>query len=333
VFVPVRGPLLSAVILYGCTVPSEPWPDEHAGRVEGTVMQNAGLAGDVWAFLYAPGEGPPGPPAVPQLLTAISAQRLSQGDAHYVFGEVPPNPYRLWGFLDVDSSFDPSIDVLAQPTAGDRVVGQGVELNLQPGQVLTQNFAPSVEVIDEPPSFRLDGDETDVPLDTTVGSQPVVLSLVSDPVGHFDPKRTAFHVGLLDANNDGKADDANGDGVPDLSLQIFLRWLPRPGEDSGMGNVIVPLVIDPSPFLATLNGRVGIEIAVTQLQGAVVGQASRLVTSPGMAPTLMAVGTAPRGDYELIALTPSGQFWRLPNDLRGEQTSQGVRFHFDRTGP
>lgn len=330
----MRSPLLlAAVSLCACPTPSEPWPDDRAGRIEGAAKPSAGLTGDVWAFLYAPGEGPPGPPAVPQELTAISAPRLSQGDRHFIFGEVPPNPYRLWGFLDVDSSFDPRVDVLSQPTAGDRVVEQGVELNLQPGETLTQDLAPTVEVINEPPAFRLDGEQTDVPLDSTLGSQPVVLTMLADPVGHFDPKRTAFHVGLVDANNDGTADDANGDGVPDLSLQIFLRWLPRPGEDSGMGNVIVPLVIDPSPFLATLNGRVGIEIAVTQLQGAVVGQASRIVAVPGKAPTLMPVGTAPRGNYELIALTPTGQFWRLPNDLSGEQVSQGVRFHFDRSGP
>jgi hypothetical protein len=244
---------------------------------------------------------------------------------------VAPNPYRLWGFLDVDSSFDPDVDVLAQAGAGDRL-GEGVEVNLQPGQTLAQDLELTELVQNEPPGFRLQGDETDVVLDGSAGNA-VVLTLVSDAVGRLDPKRTAFHVGLRDADSDGQPDDLDGDGVPELSLQIFLRWLPRPGQDNGGGSVIVPLVFDPSPFLRTLGGRLDTEVAVTQLQGAVIPQAQRVTFQPGRLPTVMPVGAAPRGDYELIALAPNGQFWRLPNDLGPELPSQSVRFHFDRTEP
>src|SRR5262245_36220740 len=87
-----------------CTTPSEDWPLGKVATITGQARVTAGLSGDVWAFLYAPGAGSPGPPAVPQLATAISGLRLESGDAHYVFGSVAPNPYRLWGFLDVDSS-------------------------------------------------------------------------------------------------------------------------------------------------------------------------------------------------------------------------------------
>jgi hypothetical protein len=320
-----------ALLLTACSDISEPWPDNKVGRVEGSATITPGLQGDVWAFLYAPGEGPPGPPAVPLFATAVSSERVSAGDRRYVFGAVAPNPYRLWGFLDVNSNFDPSVDVLSQPGAGDRTVADGTELNLQPGQVLHQDIVPATEVPDEPPAFSLQGNPTDVPLDSTPGNPPVTLTMVSDALGRLDPKRTAFHVGLVDANGDGRP-DVDSNGVPQLTLQIFLRWLPRPGEDSGQGFVIVPLAIDPSPFLSELNGRVGIEVAVTQLQGAVIAQADRLVVAPGKAPSITVVGAAPRGDYELIALTPAGQFWRLPNDLRGVEPSQGVRFHFDRSG-
>ncbi|MBK7858798.1 MAG: hypothetical protein IPJ65_09290 [Archangiaceae bacterium] len=317
--------------LAACTEPSEPWPLERAGRVEGTAKVSAGLGGDVWAFLYASGEGPPGPPAVPRFATAVSALRLGAGDAHFVFGSVAPNPYRLWGFLDVDSSFDPNVDVLAQPGAGDRF-GEGVELNLEPGQVLSSDLRLTAAVSDEPPGFRLEGSETDVVLDGTV-NQPTVLTVVSDGLGHLDPRRTAFHLGLVDADADGRPDDLDGDGVPDLSLQLFLRWKPLPGQDSGGGSVVVPLVFDPSPFISSLSGRLDTTVAVTRLQGAVVPQAQRLTTAPGKLPTLTPVGSAPVGDYELIALSTNGQFWRVPNDLQAEQPSQGVRFHFDRVGP
>jgi hypothetical protein len=319
------------VLLTACADISEPWPDSKVGQVEGIAEITPGLQGDVWAFLYATGAGPPGPPAVPLFATAVSSERVAMGDRQFVFGAVEPNPYRLWGFLDVNSNFNPSVDVLAQPGAGDRTVANGTELNLQPGQVLQQNIVPTTQVPNEPPAFRLQGDETDIPLDTTAGNQAVTLTMVSDALGRLDPKRTSFHVGLLDANGDGRPDtDANG--IPELTLQIFLHWLPRPGEDSGKGFVIVPLVIDPSPFLSELNGRVGIEVAVTQLQGTVIAQADRLVLTPGQSPAITPVGAAPRGDYELIALTPEGQFWRLPNDLRGAEPSQGVRFHFDSSG-
>ncbi len=322
---------LAVIALAACTTPSEEWPLEKAGRVTGSVTLTPGLGGDVWAFLYAPGEGPPGPPAFPKLVTAISALRLGGGDQRFVFGSVAPNPYRLWGFLDVDSSFDPNIDVLAQPGAGDRT-GDGVELNLQPGQSLDQGIRIATAVPNEPPAFHLEGVQGDVTLDGSI-DKPVVLTMVSDPVGHLDPQRTAFHVGLVDGDGDGRPDDLDGDGAPDLSLQLFLRWLPKPGEDGGGGTVIVPLLFDPSPFLSALGGQLGTFVAVTRLSGTVVPLAQRLVIEPGKLPSITPVGSAPRGDYELIALAAGGQFWRLPNDLRGEQVSQGTRFHFDRMGP
>jgi hypothetical protein len=314
-----------------CSDPSEPWPLAKPGRIQGNATISKGLVGDVWVFLYAPGEGPPGAPAVPKLATAVSELRVAASDTRFVFGSVAPNPYRLWGLLDVDSNFDPQVDVLAQAGAGDRV-SDGVELNLQPGATLVSDLPIEAPVADEPPGFRLEGDETDVVLDGTVDN-PKVLTVVSDSAGHLDEKRTAFHLGLLDTDGDGRPDDLNGDGVPDLSLQLFLRWKPLPGQDNGDGSVIVPLAFDPSPFLSELGGRLDLEVAVTRLQGAVIPQAQRLLTPPGKPPTVQPVGAPPSGQYELVALAPGGQFWRIPNDLKGEQVSQGVRFHFDRAGP
>lgn len=41
-------------------------------------------------------------------------------------------------------------------------------------------------------------------------------------------------------------------------------------------------------------------------------------------------GAPPAGDYELVALTSGGQFWRLPNQLGSAVPSQGARLHIDR---
>src|SRR5687768_6245605 len=81
-----------------------------AARVQGTVE---GAGGDAWLFLYPPGQGFPGLPAVPKYASAVSAGRRLTGDHDYVFAQVDPNPYRLWAFLDTDGNFDPNIDVLA----------------------------------------------------------------------------------------------------------------------------------------------------------------------------------------------------------------------------
>lgn len=317
---------LGVLLLAACT-PSEDAPLARTGPVTGTFTTVDGVTGDAWLFLYRPGEGPPGAPAEPLAATAISAQRLA-GDPRFVFGQVPADPYRLFGFLDVDSNFDPTVDVLAQPGAGDRT-GPGVELQVQPGRGAAQDYRADVLVEREPPAFVLEGVATDVVLDELPGTT-TPLTLVSDPLGRFDRARTTFPVGLVDSNGDGRPDDGDGDGVPDLSLQLFLRWRPRPGQLPAGATVIVPLVFDPSPILRTLNGQLGAVATVQRLQAFVLPAAQQLAVDEAGRPAVTPFGAPPAGDYELITLTATGQFWRLPNALAGEAPSQGVRLHFDR---
>jgi hypothetical protein len=314
------------VVLAACG-PTEVNPLSKTGPVSGSFTTAAGLTGDAWLFLYRPGEGPPGAPAVPVRVTAVSAQRLAS-DSHFVFGQVPANPYRLWGFLDVDSNFDPDIDVLSQPGAGDRV-GEGVALEVQPGRGATWDYRADVLVEREPPAFVLEGVSDDVVLDRLPGST-TPLTLVADPLGRFDPARTAFPIGLVDADGDGRPDDADGDGVPDLSLTLFLRWRPRPGQLPDGATVIVPLVFDPSPVLRTLNGRLGAVATLERLQAYVVPAAQQLTVGADGRQQLTPFGAPPAGDYELVVLASGGQFWRMPNALAPVVPSQGVRLHFDR---
>ena len=44
-----------------------------ASEVEGALSVPEGLTGDAWLFLYRPTEGPPGEPAFPVFVTAVSA--------------------------------------------------------------------------------------------------------------------------------------------------------------------------------------------------------------------------------------------------------------------
>ncbi len=300
-----------------------------AGRVQGLVE---GPGGDAWLFLYAPGQGFPGAPAVPKYASAVSAGRRSTGDEDYVFAQVAPNPYRLWAFVDVNGNFDPDIDVLAQPGASDRV-SEGISLNLQPGQTHFEAVKFTTLVVREPPAFRLEGTADDIVLD----AQPnaiTALTLLADDIGkRLDARKVGFSIGLVDANQDGIPDDANGDSVPDLSLQLLLRFIPRPGQVAAGSTVIVPVLINPAPFLTALNGSLTAVVTVDRIQAYVLPQAQEVVSSPGKPDLIRTIGSPPPGEYELVALTAQGQYWRIPNGLRGALPAQGVRFHFDRVAP
>ncbi len=323
-----RAGLTLAALLAACAEPTETPPLTRLATVEGPVRVPEGTGGAAWAFLYGPGEGPPGQPAVPRYATAVSAARLAS-DARYVFAQVQPNPYRLYGLLDVDGNFDPEIDVLAQAGAGDRV-SRGLELQVQPGRGATAALELTVPVFDEPPAFRLEGVVgDDVALDPALEAQ-TPLTLVADDLGLFEPSKVGFTFGLLDRDGDGRPDDADGDGTPELSLQLFLRWLPQPGQAAPGSIVIVPLVFDPSPFLRTLEGRLDTTVTTRRLQGLMVPQALLQEAGADGGTALRAFGAPPRGDYELVALTAAGQFWRLPNGLAGRRPGQGVRLHVDR---
>lgn len=322
----MRAWALSLVLLVGCTEPSESPALSRAGPVSGTVTTSVG--GDAWLFLYRPGEGPPGQPAVPESVTAVSAARMKD-DPHFVFAQVQPNPYRLYGLIDVDDDFDPSIDVLSQATLGDRVA-TGIGFQSQPGRGASVDLQVDSPVFTEPPAFSLEGeDDLDVLLDPALDAI-TPITLVSDAVGYFDAKRTVFTFGLVDADGDGRPDDVNGDGVPDLSVQLFLRWLPRGGQVEPGTTVLVPLVFDPSPILRTLEGRFDLTVTATRLQVVMVPQAIAQGPLPDGGTGTQLFGTPPAGDYELLALTASGQFWRVPNQLGAAIPSQGTRLHIDR---
>lgn len=318
------GLLALALLLAGCPTPTEPDPLSRRGAITGPITTTG--QGDAWVFLYRPGEGPPGAPAAPQFLSAVSAKRL-ETDPRYVIADVAPNAWRLFGLLDVDGDFDGTVDVLSQPTAGDRV-SEPVEFHSQPGRGAVVPLALDRVVFTEPPAFSLEGEaDQDVLLDPALDALKV-LTLVADPVGRFEPQKVGFTFGLLDEDGDLRPDDADGDGTPDLSLRLFLRWLPRPGQVPPGTTVIVPLVFDPSPFLRTLEGRLDTTVTAKRLQVVMVPQATALGAAPDGGGEPRPFGAPPAGDYELVALAAGGQFWRLPNQLPG--AGQGARFHVDR---
>jgi len=314
-----------ALLLLSCTIPNENSALSKNGSVTGAVSSPAG--GDVWLFLYKPNEGPPGPPVQPVAVSAISSARFTTIQ-QFTFANVEPNPYRLYALQDTDGNFDGNFDVLSQPTSGDRTAN-GVAFQSQPGRGASVDIALTNPVTVDPPAFTIVGEEDlDVILDPAAVSP---MTLKASAVGVFDADRIGFTFGLVDTDNNQIPDDTDGDGVPDISLQLFLRWMPLPGQLDDGSNLIVPLAFDPSPFLLTLQNRLDTTVTATQIQVVMIPQA--VVQSPASdgGTQLSTFGTPPAGQYEIIALQAGGQFWRMPNQLSTRDSSQGVRLHIDRS--
>ncbi len=311
--------LVALVTLAACE-PTETQKLSKTATVQGQFDSPKGLGGSAWLFLYKPNEGPPGGPAVPAFVTAISAARLSD-DRHFVFSEVAPNPWKLFGLLDTDGNFDPNVDVLSQPSAGDRV-GEGVQINVQPGRGATADYSAYTLVKTEPPAFHLQ--EARSGAVNLVFDAMTPVTLVADAVGTFEPTKTQFRLALVDANGDGRP-DVGSDNVPVLSLTVLLRWLPRPGQAAAGTNVVVPTAFNPAPFLTSLNGDLTATVFADTLQAFPLPQAQSVSTDAKGVTTTAVYGAPPFGDYELLVVSQGAQFWRLPNQLGTKVDSQSVR--------
>ncbi|MFE8599649.1 hypothetical protein [Archangium violaceum] len=324
------------LVLAGCSVPPSSEPRREA-RVEGQVTLAGPPVGNAFLFLFAPDEAPPEQRGEPQYVAAVSEVRLSAGDTRFGFSGVGPDVYRLWGFLDANGDADLTVDVLAQPGAGDWVPESSVELNVQPGQTVSAELALPRRVHRPLPAFQVVEQGTEGVFTLTDSSTAIVsLNVRSEGFGLLRGDAPRFFVRLADADGDGTADDVNGDGVVDVWPQFFLRFVPRPGQTVPVDSqgrpaqVIVPLLPDVTPFLGSLQGDPGITIAAGALQLFVIPLAQAITQEPGLGRVVTTLGAIPVGEYELWALNDEGGFWFVPNDL-GRRTveplpAQALRF-------
>jgi hypothetical protein len=272
----------------------------------------------------------------------VPEPRLAAGDPRFVFSEVIPGPYRLWGFLDANQDVDLTVDVLAQPGAGDWIPEAAVELEVPAGDVTRQELTLARRMRHGPPAFRVTGGGTDGGV-VTLSDLPLGESLTveADGLGLLRGEEARFFVRLRDADRDGGADDLNGDGIPELFPQFFLRFVPRPGQavpaqaDGGASQVIVPLLINPLPFLPVLQGDATREVSSASLVLFVVPQAQAVLRELDGGQTFVPLGAIPVGEYQLWALSDEGAFWYVPNAL-GERDpevlrSQALRFRIVRS--
>jgi hypothetical protein len=207
--------LTLGAVLAACFEPSTELRRE--ARVEGRVALAGPARGDAYLFLFAPNEAPPEQRGVPRYVAAVPEVRLAAGEARFRFFDVGPDVYRLWGFLDANGDADLSVDVLAQPGAGDWVPEDSVELNVQPGQVLPVDLALPRRVRHPLPAFRV-VEEGEGGVFTLTDSPTAIASFTvrSEGLGVLRREEPRFYVRLADADGNGAPEDGDGDGVVDV---------------------------------------------------------------------------------------------------------------------
>jgi hypothetical protein len=106
--------------------------------------------------------------------------------------------------------------------------------------------------------------------------------------------------------------------------------------DGGASQIIVPLVINPVPFLSLLQGDVAREASAASVQLFVVPQAQVVSEVPDGGQAFSPLAAIPLGDYQLWALSAEGAFWYVPNALGSRDAealrSQALRFQIVRGG-
>ncbi len=326
--------LLGLGVAGGCAESGGGAPVRSA-RLEGQVLGPAATRGDAYVFLFDPGQGPPEALGTPRYVTAVPELRRASGDSRYQFAEVQPGAYRLWGFLDANGDVDLTVDVLAQPGAGDWVPDSGVEREVSAGERATVDLSLARRVRHSAPAFRVTGRDGGV-VEVTDAPALVTVDVEADGLGLVRGETPRFFVRFRDTDGDGNADDLDGDGLPDVFPQFFLRWVPAPGQgpsaDAGSEppQVVVPLLFNPLPFATVLQGDVTQEVAAERLQLFVLPQARVVTQAPDGGTVTTPLAAMPVGEYELWALSAEGAFWHVPNALGARDgealRSQALRF-------
>ena len=245
------------LLLFGMLIACEP-PGVYPGadrlqntqlsRIEGHVVVNSKVRGNVIVFLFDAARPPPplgsGRPVTFTVLSqdTVFGQALVDDSgpftAPFAFSLVPPGHYTIQGFVDGNLDFVPWYDVTDEVDTGD-VGGAAIEPSTfatrdvvvtiaEPALDVPVSFADTALVALDRPSFTVPGFPS-FTFDPKAGATEIELDLLMMDQGLIHQSRAAFLAKFIDDNMDGVPDDANMDGVPDLWPKVLVRKLDATG--------------------------------------------------------------------------------------------------------
>jgi hypothetical protein len=379
----LAGLTLSTLLVLGCEPPAVvPTEDQTqktvTARIEGNVVVQGPARGNAVVFLYdALRPPPPQGTGRPVSFTIVPMEDIFRSEldttangpftAPFSFPLVPPGRYLLRGFIDTDTcragaqpchrpDFIPWFNVTAEPNLGDvggaavdpsTLIPREVEVSLDKNGVpmpvlgVSVSFSSTALVRADRPAFEVLSPSRFEP-----GTANKLLRLRVRPIseGVVDLRSPIFLVRFVDENpRDGRPDDANRDGAPDLWPRVVVRKLAEnsltdendldnngvldeTGVDYPHANapqdglpdlVVLASGVVPDAFLPALtdeqgNPKMDAVVATPELNVAVRALAfdARNPTAPPEPLRAM-----PPGRYAVIVIQSTGQVWRVPNEL------------------
>jgi hypothetical protein len=328
-----RALLFSLGMLSACQAPpvfatADPPQKVMSGRIEGNVVTEGPARGDVVLLLFdAQRLPPPYGFGRPLTFTTVKASDLFTGTgngpftAPFAFSLVAPGNYFIAGLVDTNADFIPFYSVTAGTNTGDVSGGSVDPLTLAPNIIALKDVATKVGVsLGQPvpvdrPVFQVPGGAPSATVgamgavvqlqtqgideDAIHEARPVFLAqLAADGVSLEWPKVVVRKIDkdnpLLDEN------DLDKNGVPD---------------DPTKPSVVLAAGFDPTPIILQLVDGMGMPKKTPTPVGelTLIVRPQALDANDPSAPKMLS--SVPGGNYAITVINPTGQTWRVPNEL------------------
>jgi len=268
--------------------------------------------------------------------------------APFAFSLVKPGSYLVRGLIDTNADFIPWYGVTADANAGD-VGGAAVDpisratltLDVESARLdVPVSFTDAARVPVDRPAFQVAPGSPALELRAPAPGMPEVplaFDLVPQPIdeGVVHQRQPVFLAQLIDDDRDGVPDDKNRDGVPDMWPRLILRkvddvnpladdngdydhvnGMVRLDPDSVPDVVVLAGAIDPTELLPALIDPMTMRprpapVPVPRLKIRVRPRALDAANPAQPVPLL----NLPAGKYAIVLIAPTGQTWRVPNEL------------------
>lgn len=284
--------------------PGAPLP---TGGISGRVQVVSEEEGTVYVVAFsAANPGPPEGTGTPVGIATIPNEALMAAgagvrEAPFTIRGLPDGTYVLVAILDANGDFSPLVPLVAQPNAGD-VLGAGTAPITVSGGIAEGAVVQIGQSLPfDRPAFSFD---EDIAIPRT--SLPTSIRLDAHDIAALGIEDAVFPVSLA-------GEDADGDNLPDLRPRVLLTRM-GPGDPrtapSSSPLTIIPGIVNPIPFLATLAGGTPV-VPATSLE--IILPPIALVANA--AGGFDRVSPPPEGRYRVNVLSATGQTWSVPSDL------------------